>query len=192
MSCHVARMFQEGADPDTDPDAVHDARDDAILGASRARGLGLRGNLVSGPVSVGRGPIPVVAIPFGGALIRRQHFPMPALMLTGEGTLEKKFRDSPTVSGDPTNYVAPGFDRYKSFTEVAAIASGYWQHVMVPGGLRVALPRKGRLADPAVAARVALSVFHDPARHAFHLEGDTYVPSGMSPGDRHALSTSAA
>lgn len=191
----LARMFQEGLDPDTDPDAVHDSRDDAVLSASRARGNGLRESMVSGAVSVGRGPIPVVAIPFGGALVRRQHFSMPGMILTGEGTLENKYRDSSTVWGDPSpspNHVALGFARHKNFTELANIASGNWQHISTPGGLRVALPRKGQLLDPEMAAKVARSIYRNPSQHSFHLEGNTFVPSGMSPGDRHALATTTA
>jgi hypothetical protein len=95
------------------------------------------------------------------------------------------FHGAALESADPL-VVAAGFGRYEPGTEVEALLQGAWLFLPVHGGLRVALDRRRvKVAHAQIAAAIASS----PGSYSYVLQGDTYVPSRLNPGDRHAVAT---
>lgn len=172
---HVAPDdYFQGGDLDRAADDVSDSRDRRGQGAASCRAHGLQESMRAGPTRVWGRPM------MGGARIRSQLFPL--VMPPARTSIL-----SPTAA---PRTVSVGFGRYLPYTEVAMVTHGRWVFYPVYGALRVALPRS--VAALHGGRRLAAAVAQQPAQHGYVLEGDTFVPARLGPGDRHLLAFGGA
>lgn len=92
----------------------------------------------------------------------------------------------PNAVLDKTAAVRNGFGRYVPYTEAMPIALRVrWHWTPVPGGMRVASPKK-------LSSHEALRIASAPRAHGYKLVNSTFVPTALSPGDSHMMAMSAA
>lgn len=92
----------------------------------------------------------------------------------------------PNAVLDQTAAVRSGFGRYVPFTEAMPVAlRTRWMWTPVPGGMRVASPQH-------ISSSEAQQIASAPRAHGYVLVNSTFMPSALSPGDRHIMATSAA
>jgi len=184
-----------GADPGPGPNHVEDvasSRDDAVVAHAQAAAHGTQEGLRARPYhGLWRGWRGGLRARGGG--LRRLHEERRGLYdpwgpYDPWGIAYPLAPPLPVVSRPA---VSVGFGRFIPYNEVAAVESGGWSWFPVLGGLRIAFPLSvvQRARDPYALAQ---TVANAPLQYGYVLQGDTFVPAGLAPGDRHLLATAGA
>lgn len=179
----LAAYFQ-GTDLDKEGDAVQEDREQRVQKQFSMRSAGLIEGLQASPCV----PMQKRHLSAGGGAARLVVYP---LVVAPTRSGDRTQNDSVVLSGSSStcssDSIAVGFGRHTPYSEVAAVMGGGWLFLPVFGGLRVAL-RRAALAGACPQA-VANTVAESPGIYSYVLQGDTYVPAGLAPGDRYLLAT---
>ena len=177
----LAAYFQ-GTDLDKEGDAVQEDREQRVQKQFSMRSAGLIEGLQASPLRTD-----AEAPPQCGRAGRLASWSTP-LVVAPTRSGDRTQNDSVVLSGSSStcssDSIAVGFGRHTPYSEVAAVMGGGWlSSSRSSGGLRVAL-RRAALAGACPQA-VANTVAESPGIYSYVLQGDTYVPAGLAPGDRY-------